>query len=206
MTANRLISILVVVHQRLLLLHRPRMVTYVANSPWRDSNEKVAGHHSRYSPCIRGVTRLDGARGKKQVWRPHDWNWRLSEANVLYEESSCDIVETFWRPHNDSAPGKLRPPRCAPALNIVAITSVRGCNSCLFLEGKTLCIFSTKNLAEKLYHVCNQYKRLLLSVYVLAVKSAPGVFLPLRCSSKANIYNDFVWHLFWTLASKHVSG
>jgi len=33
MTANRLISILVVVHQRLLLLHRPRMVTYVANSP-----------------------------------------------------------------------------------------------------------------------------------------------------------------------------
>ena len=33
---------------------------------------------------IKGVTRLDGARGKKQVWRPHVWTWALSEANVLY--------------------------------------------------------------------------------------------------------------------------
>jgi len=32
----------------------------------------------------RGVTRLDGARGKKQVCRPHIWTWDLSEANVLY--------------------------------------------------------------------------------------------------------------------------
>jgi len=33
---------------------------------------------------FRGVTRLDGARDKKQVLRPHIWNWGLSEANVLY--------------------------------------------------------------------------------------------------------------------------
>jgi len=33
---------------------------------------------------LRGATRLDGARGKKQVWRPHVWTWGLSEANVLY--------------------------------------------------------------------------------------------------------------------------
>jgi len=32
----------------------------------------------------RGVTRWDGARGKKQVWRPRVRNWGLSEANVLY--------------------------------------------------------------------------------------------------------------------------
>ena len=32
----------------------------------------------------RGVTRLDGARGKKQVWRLHVRIWGLSEANVLY--------------------------------------------------------------------------------------------------------------------------
>ena len=32
----------------------------------------------------RGVTRLDGARGKKQVWRPHVRTWGLSEANSLY--------------------------------------------------------------------------------------------------------------------------
>jgi len=25
-----------------------------------------------------------GARGKKQVWRPHVWTWGLLEANVLY--------------------------------------------------------------------------------------------------------------------------
>jgi len=29
-------------------------------------------------------TRLDGARGKKQVWRPHFRTWGLPEANVLY--------------------------------------------------------------------------------------------------------------------------
>jgi len=36
--------------------------------------------------CIvrKDVTRLDGARGKKQVWRPHVWTWGLSEANLLY--------------------------------------------------------------------------------------------------------------------------
>jgi len=26
------------------------------------------------------------------------------------EESNCDIVRIFWQPHNDSAPGELRPP------------------------------------------------------------------------------------------------
>jgi len=33
---------------------------------------------------VRGVTRLDGARGKKEVWRPHVRTWGLSEANVLH--------------------------------------------------------------------------------------------------------------------------
>jgi len=32
----------------------------------------------------RGVTRLDGARGKKQVWHSHVRTWSLSEVNVLY--------------------------------------------------------------------------------------------------------------------------
>jgi len=36
----------------------------------------------------RGATRLDGARGKKQLWRPHVRAWGLSEANVLH-----------WRKH-----------------------------------------------------------------------------------------------------------
>jgi len=35
-------------------------------------------------PSPRGATRLDGVRGKMQVWRPHVRTWGLSEANVLY--------------------------------------------------------------------------------------------------------------------------
>ena len=50
-----------------------------------------------YWITARGITRLDGARGKKQVWRPHVRTWGLSEANVLHW-STCDIVRTFWRP------------------------------------------------------------------------------------------------------------
>ena len=33
---------------------------------------------------FRGVTSLDGARGKKQVWCPHVRTWGFLEANVLY--------------------------------------------------------------------------------------------------------------------------
>ena len=43
----------------------------------------------------RGVTRLDGARGKKQVWRPRVRTWMY-----CIEESACDIVGTSWRPGN----------------------------------------------------------------------------------------------------------
>jgi len=32
----------------------------------------------------RGVTTLDGARGKKQIWRPRVRTWGLPEANLLY--------------------------------------------------------------------------------------------------------------------------
>jgi len=58
--------------------------------------------------------KLDGTRGKKQVWRPYVRTWGLSEANVLHW-SSCDIVRTFRRPavirllHSDSSPGELCP-------------------------------------------------------------------------------------------------
>jgi len=36
------------------------------------------------TPTRRGVTRLDGARGKKQVWCPHVQTWDLLDANLLY--------------------------------------------------------------------------------------------------------------------------
>ena len=53
--------------------------------------------------------RLDGAQGKKQVWRPHIRTGGLSEANVLHW-STCDIVRTFRRPGNCApSPPSLRP-------------------------------------------------------------------------------------------------
>jgi len=59
-------------------------------------------------PEVRGVTRLDGARDKKQVWRPRVRTWCLSEANVLYW-STCDIdgllapIAVIRRPGNYAA-------------------------------------------------------------------------------------------------------
>jgi len=47
---------------------------------------------------FRGVTRLDGARGKKQVWRPHVRTWVFTEANVLYRR------KYLWHCWDFSAP------------------------------------------------------------------------------------------------------
>ena len=46
----------------------------------------------------RGVTRLDGARGKKQVWRPMFEPEVFRKQKYFIEESTCDIVGTFRRP------------------------------------------------------------------------------------------------------------
>jgi len=61
-----------------------------------------------YWITARCVTRLDGARGKKQVWRPHVQTWGLSEANVLHW-STCDIVRTFRHPAVIRRPGNCAP-------------------------------------------------------------------------------------------------
>ena len=60
----------------------------------------------------RSVTRLDGAWGKKQVWRPHVRTWRLSEANVglLFWKNWLWHCCDFPPPRSDSAPKKLCPP------------------------------------------------------------------------------------------------
>jgi len=79
-----------------------------------------------YETWPRGVTRLDGTHGKKQVWRPNIQNWGLLEANVLYWRkylSHCwdffalsqplGAPAVIWRPHSDSVPRELCPP-CPP--------------------------------------------------------------------------------------------
>jgi len=58
---------------------------------------------TQFSTChwARGVTRLNGARGKKQVWPHHIRNWGLSEANVLHRR------KYLWHCLNF-----LAPPQC----------------------------------------------------------------------------------------------
>jgi len=58
----------------------------------------------------KGVTRLHGARSKKQVWRPHGRIWVLSKANLLYWKKYLWHCWDFSappavirRPRNDSA-------------------------------------------------------------------------------------------------------
>jgi len=63
--------------------------------------------------AVRGVTRSDGARGKKQVWRPHVRNWDLSEANLLYWK------KYLWHCWNFSAfPAVNRPRGIVPPLRL----------------------------------------------------------------------------------------
>ena len=61
-----------------------------------------------------GITRLDGARGKKQVWRPHVRTWDLSEANELHC-GTCDIVGTFGRRSQSLGARGIVPP-CSPVV------------------------------------------------------------------------------------------
>ena len=49
-----------------------------------NSQPFTVGVGLRQCYVLRGVTKLDGARGKKQVWRPHVRNWGLPEGNALY--------------------------------------------------------------------------------------------------------------------------
>jgi len=74
--------------------------------------------HSFLWDAIRGVTRLNGVRDEKQVWRPHVWC-----LNLRYFGSKCTVLKkvlvTFLElfsalrshltPHSDSMPGELSP-------------------------------------------------------------------------------------------------
>jgi len=54
--------------------------------------------HCLYGAC-RGVTRLDGARGQKQVWCPPLFEPEVFQKQMYcIEQSTCDIVGTFLVP------------------------------------------------------------------------------------------------------------
>ena len=50
------------------------------------------------STIHKGLTRLHGARDKKQVWRPMFEPEVLRKQMYCIEESICDIIGTFRRP------------------------------------------------------------------------------------------------------------
>jgi len=91
-----------------------------------NSSLHIHGQRRGVLNYCRGVTRLDGARGKKQIWRPHVRTWGLLEANVLHWSIS-DIVRSFrlppqsfgafiaiWRPGNcATCPRRCAPDNCA---------------------------------------------------------------------------------------------
>ena len=79
------------------------------------------GQQTRFH-CMQpgGVSRSDGARGKKQVWCPMFEPEVFQEQLCCIEESTCDVVGTFRRP------GYCYPfsPRCcASCLNRRILTS-----------------------------------------------------------------------------------
>jgi len=47
------------------------MLIHPAGSPENEASSPIANEFCSLSSTVRGVTRLDGARGKKQVWRPY---------------------------------------------------------------------------------------------------------------------------------------
>ena len=73
----------------------------------------------QYYNTSRGVTRLDGARGKKQVWRPHVRNWASFWKQMhCTEESACDTAWIFRRAGNRAPLAPLVTPLSTPPLNL----------------------------------------------------------------------------------------
>ena len=71
----------------------------------------------------KGVKRLDGARARSKFGVPMFEPGVFRKQMYCIEESACDIVETFRRPHSVSAPGESCPPSVTPLV-------IRTFNSC----------------------------------------------------------------------------
>jgi len=90
----------------------------------------------------RGVTRLDGARGKKQVWRPHVRTWRLKHTvlkkvlvtllGLFGALCSHSVHPSVSAPHSDLAPGEL-----CPLSPLVTPLTVRATGTALSINHRT---------------------------------------------------------------------
>jgi len=72
----------------------------------------------------RGATRLDGVRGKKQVWRLHARTWGLSEVNLLLKKVLVTLLVVFGAPimirrqvHNQGCIWGICPPKIFKTLH-----------------------------------------------------------------------------------------
>ena len=73
----------------------------IVNEKWFSMNHAsfVEKYRSKSVQQYRGVTRLDGARGKKQVWYLHGRTWEIFRKQMYcIEGSTCDIVGNFRHP------------------------------------------------------------------------------------------------------------
>jgi len=85
-----------------------------------------------------GVTRLDGARGKQQVWRPHVRTWALLEANVLLKKVLATLLGLFGTPAIIRRPGNFAP-LAPPRYDSANTPLIKGTRSHLSTEWKCWC-------------------------------------------------------------------
>ena len=105
------------------------------------------GNAKEYWITARGITRLDGARGKKQVWRPCVRTWAFSESNSLYRRKQVWYFWDFSAPSQSfgAAIGIRCPGNCAPLPPVIAPLTGRQdfCFYCMFKTfflGTTNCL------------------------------------------------------------------
>jgi len=117
----------------------------------------VEKYRSKSVQQYRGVTRLDGARGKKQVWYPHGRTWEIFRKQMYcIEGSTCDIVGNFRHPPQSfGAPIVIqRPANCS----LLAPPSLRPCNSIIAKLRPTKEANQSFFVFVKLVVTCNDMK------------------------------------------------
>jgi len=81
----------------------------------QNNQKSIKGHNVSFQerlPTLSGALRLDGARGKKQVWRTNVRTWGLSEASVtVLKKILVTLLGLFGAPivirHSGSCPPLL---------------------------------------------------------------------------------------------------
>ena len=105
------------------------------------------GFCNAWNECrpLRDVMRLDGAQGKKQVWRPHVRTWIFQKQICSIEEIASDIIGTCLDPRG------IVPP-CPPSLR-PCVHSILNISSWQFGNSHQLPEASTQNILSRIFEV-----------------------------------------------------